>query len=397
MAERIFKLPGIHELNKEQEIARALPKKGRFLVVGGPGTGKSILALLRARRHVKAGETHVFLVYNRLLHEASCCLGGQDICCFQWMGWFFKKFKEITTHPVPRLDPTPGSTWKEIDWEKVHDIIAENPDNSFPKSDFLIIDEGQDMPPDFYQALVDLGFENFFVAADQNQQIVSGENSCRRDIEINLDIDTNKVIELTQNFRNTAAIAKLAKEFYTGSVAVPRVEPAHNYGENKQDVPLIFTFRDNQFFRIIRRILLVLDRTPSLLIGIITPNNQVRQTYFDTLKTASNQIQLDNGAPYLRTFFGGSKNKADFHRGGIMVINAQSCKGLEFDQVFLADINHHKFIESDNDNLKRLFYVMTARARQTLILLRQEGMTSAANAILPTDTGILKYYPRGPQ
>ncbi len=393
MVDRIFALPGVHELNKEQETARARPKQGQHFVVGGPGTGKSVLALLRARRHAKAGENHVFLVYNRLLHEASCCLGGEDICCFQWMSWFFKKFEEVTTHTVPLLAPVPGSSWKEIDWEGVHRIIAQTPGNTVPRSDFLIIDEGQDMPPDFYQALVNLGFENFFVAADQNQQIASGINSSRRDIEAHLGLDTSDVVELKQNFRNTAVIAALVQEFYPDSAAVPKVEPGPADDEQSRDLPLIFTFRDDQFYRIIQRILLIADRTPSMLVGIITPNNQVRQTYFAALKTVSNQIALDNGAPYIRTLFRGSNNKANFHQGGIMVINAQSCKGLEFDLVFLADINQHPCPGNDKDHLKRLFYVMTARARQTLILLRHEGSLSPADAILPTDTDILKYYP----
>ena len=156
----------------------------------------------------------------------------------------------------------------------------------------------------------------------------------------------------------------------------------------------MFTFRNDQFHRMIQRILLIVDRTPSTLIGIIAPNNQIRQNYFDTLKTVSNQIRLDNGQPYLRTFFKGSKNKADFHHGGIVVINAQACKGLEFDWVFLADINQYPSpFGDDKTHLKRLFYVMTARAKQTLILLRQEGASSPVDTILPTDAQILKYYP----
>ena len=44
-----------------------------------------------------------------------------------------------------------------------------------------MIDEGQDMPREFYNALVNLGFNRFFVVADQNQQITEA-NSSRKDI-----------------------------------------------------------------------------------------------------------------------------------------------------------------------------------------------------------------------
>ncbi len=37
-------------LNKDQDAALALPLEGQHLIIGGPGTGKSVVALLRARR-----------------------------------------------------------------------------------------------------------------------------------------------------------------------------------------------------------------------------------------------------------------------------------------------------------------------------------------------------------
>ena len=55
MAKRKFELPGIQDLSKEQEAARALPSEGQHLIVGGPGTGKSVLALIRGRRHAREG------------------------------------------------------------------------------------------------------------------------------------------------------------------------------------------------------------------------------------------------------------------------------------------------------------------------------------------------------
>ena len=36
-----------------------------------------------------------------------------------------------------------------------------------------------------------------------------------------------------------------------------------------------------------------------------------------------------------------------FDEGGILVINAQACKGLEFDTVVLADIDEHYLRRND--------------------------------------------------
>jgi DNA helicase-2/ATP-dependent DNA helicase PcrA len=79
-----------------------------------------------------------------------------------------------------------------------------------------------------------------------------------------------------------------------------------------------------------------------------------------------------------------------FNEGGIMVINAQSCKGLEFDTVFLADINQHFCNTKNQDQTKRLFYVMIARAKERVIMLKEAGKHCPVDAILPQDTEILE-------
>ena len=393
MAERLFELPGIQDLSKEQEVARALPKKGQHLVIGGPGTGKSVLALLRARRHANAKEPHVFLVFNKLLHEASCHLGGKKIYCQQWMTWFFKLFREITEKPVPRLAADPGSSWQDIDWENVNRILEQHSADALPtRPEYLIIDEGQDMPPEFYHVLSSLGFENFFVVADQNQQIITGQNSSRRDIELRLAIESEKVIELTKNYRNSVAVARLAGAFYTGDIASPLVTLPPDSG-NEVNVPILFTYNKNQFVLMIARILKMADREPSKLIGVIAPNNQVRNVFFEALKRETGKINLDNGNPNIRTYHKEHQERVNFHEGGIMVINAQACKGLEFEHVFLADIDSYYCRPGSQDALKRLFYVMVARARDNLTLLRSADNPCPADCILPENSNILKQHP----
>ena len=44
---REFKLPSVEDLDKEQDVILRLPEDGIFLVTGGPGTGKSVVSLIR--------------------------------------------------------------------------------------------------------------------------------------------------------------------------------------------------------------------------------------------------------------------------------------------------------------------------------------------------------------
>lgn len=381
MPKRKFELPGIQDLSKEQEEARALPKEGQHLIVGGPGTGKSVLALIRARRYFREKEDYLFLVYNRLLDTASGQLFG-GLASQTYIGWFLKEFPKITGKSVPRLNS--DSEWKPIDWPGVEKIVEALPEIE-NKQRFLIIDEGQDMPQEFYNALVNLGFNRFFVVADQNQQI--GErNSSRRAIENCLAIDADEVIELKQNYRNHYQVAKLARKFYTGDPASPPPElPEPARGR----VPMLYRYNGSDLNKVVRHILLLSDRDPRQLIGIITPNNAIRKRYLDALQSL--QVPLDNPRPAIRTYYANMKRVGvAFNEGGILVINAQSCKGLEFDVAILADIDEHRFQKQNPDAARRLFYVMVARARDQVFMFMKRNGRQDIEEILPEDNNVLR-------
>jgi len=392
MAKRKFVLPGIQELSKEQEDARVLPKQGQHLIIGGPGTGKSVLALLRSRRHHVDKDNYLFLVYNRLLHRASRHLLNDTLTSKTWQSWFTEFFNELTKQSLPLLPPKQETNWQDIDWDAVLGIITTVEPNKNPASlPFLIIDEGQDMPPEFYRSLTRLGFENFYVVADQNQQIISGSNSSRQDIETELAIDTEDVIELNLNYRNSYQTARLAREFYTGDPASP--PPNLPSAKRSAKMPLLVEYGKKccfDFNSVMQAILKTADRYPAKLLGIITPNNEVRKRYLDGLSNVN--INLDNGAPTIQTYKSGDDAaKLTFNEGGIMVINAQSCKGLEFDVVLLADIDRHYCNSMLIDEKKRLFYVMVARARENVIILKNaDNEHCPVDAIMPQNAEILE-------
>ena len=291
MAKRRFELPRIQDLSKEQERIRALPSAGQHLVIGGPGTGKTVLALLRARRHQRDRDRYVFLVFNHLLDRASGQLFGGRLEGRTWDAWFREVFKELTGRPAPLTDANDNG-YRAIEWCGVDQIVQDLPKGDNGERPFLVIDEGQDMPPQFYDALVGLGFDRFFVVADQNQQIKERRNSSRQEIQDCLAIDTDAVVELKRNYRNRYHVARLAREFYTGDPASPPPElPPLDPGP----VPLLYTYDECRLDKVARSLLQYADRYPRRLIGIITPNNNVRQRYVQMLRSAD--VQLDNARP----------------------------------------------------------------------------------------------------
>lgn len=137
---------------------------------------------------------------------------------------------------------------------------------------------------------------------------------------------------------------------------------------------------------IVNRILHLSDRFPRKLIGIITPDNGVREKFFYAFDESN--PPLDNGKPPIQTYQSGNESQLDFSKGGVMIINAQSCKGLEFDIAILADIDQHK-PKQNTYALKSRFYVMVARGREQVILLRTGNICPFVEALLPTDSTIL--------
>lgn len=385
---RQFRLPGIQDLNKDQDEALALPVEGQHLIVGGPGTGKSVVALLRARRLAQNNRTYRTLVYNRLLDHSNRHLFGseQTFSAQTWDSWFRKIYGDFFG-TVPTLEPDYLGGYRPIDWNAVEQQVQSLDEIENQSDKFLVIDEGQDMPPAFYRMLTNMGFENFYVTADQNQQIHPDKCSSRQDIENTLAIEPGDTLELKINYRNTRPIASLAQHFYPADPASPKPDLPH--ASSSAVTPELWTYghtNTQTFGQIADRILQMSDRNPRWLIGIITPNNTVRMKFNDGLVYAN--LKLDNGKPPIQTFVSGQRELPNFDQGGLMIINAQSCKGLEFDTVILADIDQHQ-PKRDQHALMARFYVMVARAREQVILLRTGNVCPVVDGLLPTDPTIL--------
>ena len=432
MARSSFKLPTTREINPQQQDALDLPLEGQHLIIGGPGTGKSVVALLRARRLANAKKDYLFLVYNVLLEKNCYGLGGGELQAVTWKRWFKNMFSKWFGRAMPT------DAGGNEDWEA---IAAMKPLEDIDALPYLVIDEGQDMPPQFYQTLVKVGFENFYVVADQNQRITD-RHSSRREIEATLDIETENTLKLTANYRNSHPIARLAHVFCTDDPAVKPVELPKS--KIKDKVPWMVRYDDNgerKFAHIAAQILRAYDRNTDKLICIITPNDNVRERVCKSLISTVLPRQLDHGMPAIQTysatertvddsllgkiaeekcarcgaqmiirqnrqdggiFWGCTKYSSsdsgcthtrdyvriDFRNGGIAVINLQSIKGLEFDTVFIADID--AYWGKDKDELMKKFYVMVSRARDDIILLRTGAISQEVEEIMPNDKTILE-------
>src|SRR5262245_30936537 len=90
-----MRLPSYQDLSKEQDRINDLPADGRHLVIGPPGTGKTVMALYRAAMLKKVKRRSMLLMYSRLLMQYTesaaeeLLLDGQVSTFHRWFYDFY--------------------------------------------------------------------------------------------------------------------------------------------------------------------------------------------------------------------------------------------------------------------------------------------------------------------
>jgi len=273
------------------------------------------------------------------------------------------------------------------DWETMQDQLMEK--DTFSDWGHLIIDEAQDFSPEMYEFLYFAGRMSdngdLTILADENQRLHEGSNSSLYEIEKKLRIKTNRIFSLTKNFRNTIQIAKLSREFYTGLPSGKPDLPSRN-GETPK---LISTgSREKQAIYMAN----FLQSKGAGEVGVIVQDEKMRDFFYQQLKQKlENDYKVQT---YSSSQPRDSANLQFDNKGTLTVLNRHSCKGLEFDIVFIPEIQDMPVDDNNLDVFKMNMYVMCSRAREELIILRNNKSCIAPDVMqyLPSvDTGLLDY------
>ncbi len=363
--EREFKLPDYEDLTKEQDQLVNWNRKDRMIVVGGPGTGKTTIALILAEKMKNENEDSMglLLMFNRALANMSKQL--TEIGVKTYHSWIRKKYRELYGGRIPGLN---GDDWS-YDWSAIEQVYLDINNRSVSEEGLLkkdntlmMIDEGQDLPYGFYKFL-ESHYENIFVTADENQQI-NEENTTIEQIADALNYNLNDIKELTHNFRNTKQIANFANTFFTAQFG----DSPTPVGDRGGELPVLYQYRNN-FPAIIQKIIQRHKEHPKRLIGILTPSNDIKNWYYNAVvENGESIIAYNDGA------------RVQHKKGGIVIINYQGAKGLEFDELFIADINEHRYNTNQPNTTKKELYVETTRPKDWLFILY--NMNNPNNNIL---------------
>jgi superfamily I DNA/RNA helicase len=343
-----MRLPAYEELSKEQDRVNSLPLKGSHLVIGPPGTGKTVMAIYRSKmlRDKKIDVT--LLMYNRLLSQYTRRATKQlgiDGKTDTFHSWFCRYYKRLYGRNPPQIEPY------VFDWQRILTKVNSNGSLFSPAKPFIVLDEAQDFPKEFFP-VIRAAASDITVFADENQRITEHNSTIQ---EIKTYAHLAAPIKLSRNYRNTMEIAELAEHFYTG---LPSGIPERPSKSGPKPVMLRHGFLHETVEFIVRY-----ERNNSDSdIAVFVQTAALQRKFINRLTgKTKNPVQAYEGG------LGADAPVVDFDRPGIKVICYASAKGLEFDVVFLPELQTVT-LDPTRPEFAMAFYVLISRARRELFL-----------------------------
>ena len=376
--------PSFTDLSEEQLKIYDYSLDIPLLITGGPGTGKTVMALWRSANASKNHRCVRMCMFNNTLLEYTTPFLDQladeidsdnTTTTSTQHAFISSKYKSAFNQNPPMLG-------RSFDYDAIFEDIrtANSEQISSFFDEYFILDEGQDFPSSFYKIIGEGWRQNREVfcptiLADENQQLTEGQNSSIQEIKDSLGVMAEIVAgkfgeeHLTKNYRNPREIALFANNFFDYTTAQPPSPPDKSSGSN----PIYENF-DN-FEQMMKKIIGFCNNHPQESIGILIPliySSRPRKRIAEYLRDHGDEELNERLQTYGKPKAPNINHSPVFDGNQISVLTKQSSKGLEFDYVFIP---HLESIELDeNTNIvKRGLYVLCTRARQNLYLYSVES------------------------
>ena len=350
-----MRLPTWDELVNVEEQLDVLehPLDRSLFVVGPPGSGKTVLAVYRARMVAKAeaAQTEVeqsiaIVTFNRLLRRLLALLDEESGTHARTMHSFVRHdYRQRTGEDPPSY---PDDRYRYV-WDAMFtclDNVRASPDNPH-----LVVDEGQDLPEVFFRYAARYVSGKMSVFADEDQALGDRHTGLRQ-IKDAAGLEDPVILE--RNHRNTPEVARLAEHFHSGRLPAATVVRSAS-GELPRLVrsPSLESTAD-----------LVSNwcRTRGGSIGVIVDQNDTGNALLGNLRSRLPGKRID-----IYSYTRKNEDSIDMLAPGVTLLNKESVKGQEFDTVFILELE--AFIPCTDDVMRRGMYMMCSRARDNLFLV----------------------------
>lgn len=329
-------------LSEEQErIIDETEEDRRKVFFGAAGTGKTYIAMEKAKRLAEEGKKVFLTCYNKNLAKLfSKYVNHEAIMTHSFLDFIEADLKENGVYlEKPKENRDLGTYYNETLPNEAYNYYSSLQEEE--RYDAIIVDEGQDFREEYIIALESMLKEDgyFYVFADDKQNIFrTNIDALRR-----LDISKHR---LTINFRNTQKI----NEWFAPFISEGKLRSKLNGGLPVQT----FSWKNSQEER------RILEKEIGRLISQgLSPNRITILSPYTMKKSCIGTEGRIKEWPIIDL-----KNESG---SGVKFSTVRSFKGLEADIVFLIDVHNNDLMCSPEE-----IYVGASRARYMLYVLHNE-------------------------
>jgi hypothetical protein len=357
-------------ISQSEEQFKIFKKFNRGIINGRPGTGKTILAIQKAKQLAKDGHRVLLVSHNRALGnflkynlKNSSDTESMDIRTEIWCDFMENSLSSLGDETVS------GNSLKGTDY--YHFTLPEKFIERINEMDWrptaIIADEGQNFSKSPYIALKKfiVGDENnpFIIFYDNRQNIYQGDIT-----EMASDMFLNDFSE-RQNLNESYRLTKNLMEYLEEKIPdVGMMTLREKLGENFSEAKEYTYENDRDQFATVTEIISELKSKN------LNGKNIVILSFKSTTK--EDLIWEEFNVPDMRTIFGPDESKiiSDIGEDEILIYSIGKFIGLEADAVILVDLPSQSELFSHPDSIAaRKFVLGATRAKLYLYCLYREG------------------------